>query len=83
MVPFTGGVGPDVLRDMKDGGASQSNHTCLYERDFGSAMISKYEYDIGSGKMSKYEYDDKLQVHSMESSPQSASEVGSKGKHQR
>ena len=71
MGPFTGGEGPDVLRDMEDDGASQSNHACLYESDFGSAMMSKYEYD------------DKLQVHSMESSPQSASEVGSKGKHQR
>ena len=46
-------------------------------------MMSKYEYDVGSAMMSKYEYDDKLQVHSMESSPQSASEVGSKGKPQR
>ena len=57
MGPFTGGEGPDVLRDMKDGGASQSNHTCLYESDFGSAMILKYEYDDCSAMMSKYEYD--------------------------
>ena len=54
-----------------------------YEYDVCSAMMSMYEYDVGSAIMSKYEYDDKLQVHSMESSPQSASEVGSKGKHQR
>ena len=54
-----------------------------YEYDVCSAMMSKYEYDVGSAMMSKYEYDDKLQVHSMESSPQPASEVGSKGKPQR
>ena len=41
MGPFTGGEGNDVLRDVKDGGASQSNHTCSYESDFGSAMMSK------------------------------------------
>ena len=41
MVPFTGGKGNDVLHDTKYGGASQSNHTCSYESDFGSAMMSK------------------------------------------
>ena len=55
MGPFTGGEGSDVLHDMKDGGASQSNHTCLYESDFGSGMMSKYEYDVYSAMMSKYE----------------------------
>ena len=58
MGPFTGGEGSDVFHDMKYGGASQSNHTCLYESDFGSAMMSKYEYDVGSAMISKYEYDD-------------------------
>ena len=58
MGPFTGGEGPDVLPDIKDDGASQSNRTRLYESDFGSGMMSKYEYDVGSAMMSKYEYDD-------------------------
>ena len=49
MGPFTGGKGPDVFHDMKYGGASQSNHTRLYESDFGSGMMSKYEYDDAPG----------------------------------
>ena len=57
MGPFTGEEGPDVLHDKKDGGTSQSNHTRLYESDFGSGMMSKYEYDVYSAIMSKYDYD--------------------------
>ena len=49
MGPFTGGEGPDVLPDIKDDGASQSNRTRLYESDFGSGMMSKYEYDDVAG----------------------------------
>ena len=56
MGPFTGdGEGNDVLHDKKHGGTSQSNHTYLYESDFGSGMMSKYEYDVYSAMMSKYE----------------------------
>ena len=56
MGPFTGdGEGNDVLHDKKHGGTSQSNHTYLYESDFGSGMMSKHEYDVYSAMMSKYE----------------------------